>query len=167
MIVKSLLLLAALLPGATQVFADAPKLQLIHSWKDVQLYTKTKYDLVRNWDQEIGFQSTVAKFGNLRESLNICYDPVYPIKFNTIPRFAIGAQTTYVFAPGPLQPGIYTKTKSNFLGQWKQETGFTFRLYTSRSFFITSNVAWLFTYPFNSSAKPQWLWLATLAIPLG
>ncbi|MHB8637908.1 MAG: hypothetical protein ACYC96_15710 [Fimbriimonadaceae bacterium] len=158
----TLLLLPLILPAA-----HADGLKFIHNWRDVQLYLKPKYDLVRTFDQEFGIVATVAQDGNFREAVNFCYDPTYPIRLNQKPHYAIGAQTTYIFMHSKQLPGIYTKIKSNFVGVWKEESGFTARVFTSPRVIVSANLAWLFTYPYKSSAKPQWLALVNFQFPLG
>ena len=103
--------------------ADAPKLQLISGLKDVSIYTKTKYDLFRQWDQEFGVLATVAKYGNAAATPYAAYDPIYPISFDKRPRWSSGLTLVYYFQPKPIRLGIYTKPKYDFVRTWKQETG--------------------------------------------
>ncbi|HLK14878.1 MAG TPA: hypothetical protein VKT78_08740 [Fimbriimonadaceae bacterium] len=159
--------LAALaLVGVASLAAHADGVKFIKDWSDVQLYLKPKNNLVRTWDQEFGIQACVAKYGNLREQLNACYDPTYPIHFHSKPIFSIGEQTNYVLAPIKQQPAIYTKFKANFLGVWKEETGFTAKLYGSRSVNVSANLSYQYQIPLKSTAKPQWLALLNVNFPL-
>ena len=147
--------------------AHADDIKLIKSWHDVQLYLKPKYDAVRTFDQEFGIQATLAKYGNLTEQVNACYDPTYPVRFGSKPRFSIGEQTNYIFLPNKYKPAFYTKFKNNLIGTWKEETGITGKLLTSQRVCVSANFAWLYTLPFKSTAKPQWLALVNINFPLG
>jgi hypothetical protein len=167
MSVKTPLALALIPFLVTPVLADQPHLKWINDWKDVQLYLKPKFNGIRSWDQEFGIQATIAKYGNWTESLNFSYDPSYPIRLDQKPRLSLGEQTTYFFTKLPSKLGVYTKFKpSPFPYTWKQESGFTGRLYTSRSLIVSANAAYMFTYPFRSSAKPQFLFLVNFQFPL-
>jgi len=145
----------------------APELTFIKSLKDVQLSLKPKYNMVCAWDQEFGIQATMLRYGSFCEATNFCYDPTYPIDLDKKPRFSVGFQVVYTFTTLPSKLGIYTKSKNNLVGLWKQETGLTGRLYSSRSFIVSANVACVFNYPESSHQKPQWLGLVNFQFPLG
>ena len=145
----------------------APKLTFIDNARDVQLYLKPKYNLVRTWDQEFGIQATLARYGNLSEVTNFCYDPLYPINLDKKPRFSVGFQIAYTFTGLPSKISVYTKTKELMTGPWKQESGFSMRLYTSKSLIVSTSLAYVYNYPYRSHQKPQYLSLVNLQFPLG
>lgn len=147
-------------------FADTPQLQWLDGLKDVQLYLKPKFDLVRTFDQEFGVQATVVRDGNLALQTNFCYDPTYPIEFNKNPRYSLGFAFIYYLEPLPLNLGIYTKPKYNMVNVWKEETGLTTRLFTSRSLVISANAAYVYNYPCIANRKPNWLALINFQFPL-
>lgn len=147
-------------------YSDEPKLKWIDGLKDVSLYLKPKYDLVRTWDQEFGVVSTLARYGNLSEVTNFCYDPTYPIDFHSRPKYSLGFQFVYSFIPGPTRIGVYTKPKYNLVNLWKEESGVTARLYNSKSLVVSTNLAYVFNYPYISHKKPNWLALVSFAFPL-
>jgi hypothetical protein len=147
--------------------ASPAKPHWINSLKDVQLYLKPKYNLIRTWDQEFGVQASVFKEGNFLLQSNLCYDPNYPIDFHSKPHYSLGFAFVYYFAPLPFKPGIYTKPKYNLVNLWKQETGLTLRLFTSRSFVVSANAAYVYNYPYIAGQKPNWLGLVNFQFPLG
>jgi hypothetical protein len=158
---------SAILTSTKKPESKAPKLTFINSAKDVQLYLKPKYNLVRTWDQEFGIQAVLARYGNLSQTTNFADDPLYPINFNKKPRFTVGFQVTYSFTSLPTKLGVYTKTKELLIGPWKQESGITGRLFTAKSFYVTANLAYVYNYPYKSGQKPQWLSLINIQVPLG
>jgi len=163
-------LIFAIAASTTLVHADDPYANdpFIHKWSDVCLYLKPKYNLVSSFDQEFGIQATLFRHGNFAEITNFAYDPTYMIRLDQKPRFTMGAQFTYYMTPLPWKIGIYTKPKSSpFPYTYKDESGFTWRFYTSKNLIVTSNLAYVFTFPFQSSAKPQWLALVNIQFPLG
>ena len=169
MLVKTCLIFA-IAASTALVHADDPfaTSHFIHKWSDVQLYLKPKYNLVRSWDQELGIQATLFHYGNFAEVTNFAYDPTYMIRFDQKPHFTMGAQFTYYLMPLPWKIGIYTKPKASpFPYTYKDESGVTWRFYTSKRLIVTSNLAYVFTFPFHTSAKPQWLALVNFQFPLG
>jgi hypothetical protein len=148
--------------------AHADDLKLIKNWKDVQLYLKPKSNLVGTWDQELGIQATLFRYGNVAEVTNFAYDPTYQIRFDQKPRFTVGFQFNYFLTNLPWKVSVYTKPKASPLPYtWKDESGFGWRFYTSKNLVISSALAYVFTIPFHSTSKPQWLALVNFSFPLG
>lgn len=146
-------------------FATSP---FLHKWSDVQLYLKPKYNGVRSWDQEFGVQATMVKYGNFAEVTNFAYDPTYMIRFDQKPRFTVGLQFNYFLTPLPWKLAIYTKPKAApFPYTYKEESGFTWRFYTSKNLIVSSNLAYVNNLPFHQHDKPQWLALVNIQFPLG
>lgn len=147
--------------------SHSPHLTFINSGKDVQLYVKTKYDLFHTWDQEFGIQATLFRYGNLAEGTNLCFDPKYPIRLDQKPRFSIGFQLSYLLVPSALKLAVYTKIKTIFGSVWKEESGVTFRLYTSPDLIISSNLAYIYNWGYSPRQKPQYVALVNFQFPLG
>ena len=133
---------------------------------DVSLYLKPKYNLVNQWDQEFGILAVVARYGNWSAVTNFAYDPYYPIRFDQEPRFTAGMQFTYTFLHQPIGLGAYTKPKYNFENTWKEESGITSTFFRSRRLVISSNVAYVWNYPYVTGQKPSWLALVNFQFPL-
>ena len=169
MIVKTCLSLAAI-AVTTFVHAEDPYAHspFLHKWSDVQVYLKPKYNFVRSWDQEIGIQATMFRYGNFAETTNFAYDPTYMIRSDQKPRFTLGAQFNYFVTNLPWKVAVYTKPKASpFPYTYRDESGVTWRFYTSKNLIVTSNLAYVFTFPLQRSAKPQWLALLNIQFPLG
>lgn len=168
-IVKNTLLVAAI-ATATVAAAEDPMAHSpwLHKWSDVQLYLKPKYNGIRTWDQEFGIQATTYKSGNFSQVTNFAYDPTYPIRLNQKPRFSVGMQFNYYLTKLPWRVAVYTKPKASpFPYTYKDESGFTWRFYTSKNFIVSSNLAYVFNIPFHQKDKPQWLALVNFQFPLG
>jgi len=167
--VKKPLFFVALCATSVSAFADPwANSSFIHKWSDVQFYLKPKYNGVRSWDQEFGFQATMYKHGNVAEVTNFCYDPTYPLRIDQKPRWSLGFQVNYYLTQLPWKVAIYTKPKASPLPYvWKDESGFTWRFYTSRSLIVSSNLAYVFNIPYHHGQLPQWLALVNIQFPLG
>lgn len=59
------------------------------------------------------------------------------------------AQTTYSITPD----SFYTKTNTDFMGHYSQETGFMGTLYTNGHFSLTDNIGYVEAYPFSKRAN--------------
>ena len=164
---KPIRLVVALSAMGIVPFSEGAQLKFISSWKDVSIYTKTKSDLFRQWDQEFGVQATYVRSGNFSSIINVAYDPIYPIRFNIEPRWNSGIAFNYYFVPKPIRLGIYTKTKYNLINTWKQESGLSVRFYTSPALNVSTNVGYQWTYPYIEGKKPGYQAQILLAFPLG
>jgi len=167
MIVKGLVSAGVLASGVCLAAAQSAPLQWFDGLKDVSLYLKPKFNLIKTWDQEFGVMARVAHEGNFAVVANVTYDPVYPVAFNREPRFSAGLQFTYIFTHEPLPIGVYTKPKYDLFSHWKQESGVTARLFTSRSLIISTNLAYVWNYPYIKGQTPNWLALINFQFPLG
>jgi hypothetical protein len=146
----------------------ADDLHVIKKWKDVQLYVKPKFNGISQWDQEVGVQAKLLCYGRFSEVTNAAIDPTYPIRFDSKPRFTVGLAFGYQLLNDASKLTVYTKPKASPLPYtWKEESGFSVRLYTSRFLNINTNAAYVFNLPFHQNAKPQWLGLVNFQFPLG
>ena len=166
-IVASAFCLASAQSGQGAVSTHTSKLEWCEGLKDVSVYLKPKYNLINTWDQEFGAMVRVLYDGNFVAVTNFCYDPLYPVAFNRAPRYSAGLQFTYYFTQAPMPVGVYTKPKYDLFSHWKEESGVTTRLYTSKSLIISTNLAYVWNYPYISGQAPNWLALINFQFPLG
>jgi hypothetical protein len=151
--------------GAEDPFAHSPWL---HKWKDVQFYLKPKTGFIGNWDQEIGLQATIYRSGNYSNVINTAYDPTYNIRLDQKPRFTVGLQFGYQIIAHPFPITIYDKPKEALIPYvYKNESGISAKIYDSPALKISTNLAYVFTFPYRNNQKPQFLGLINFQFPLG
>ena len=147
--------------------ADTAQLQWFHDLSDLSIYVKPRFSTPNQWDQQFGIRAKLLRYGNFSAEYSLAYDPFYPVKFNTEPRWTTGIQFAYFFVRAPIPIAVYTTPKYNLYNQWKEEFGLNFRIVSKPRYYISSSLDYQVPYPYAEKSKPVFQASLTLGFPLG
>lgn len=132
------------------------------SVNDGSFYLKERTNLTGSLFLETGFSAPLARRGNLSVSANLAYlqNLSNPWKGNG---WESGLSVGYRLNRGW---SAYTKTVTNFNGNWNQETGLRTSLYRTENYAVSANAGYVFDYPFRNKAKNTWNVGVTVSFPV-
>jgi len=153
---KKLIFLLALVPALALA-----QLQTF-SVNDSSVYTKGSTDLTGSNTLETGVQVPVLRSGNFSMGMNLGYVQ------NTDNLWKSSSWTSGLNFGYNLNRGwvAYTKTSTNFRGNWYQETGLRMNLVTNEKYSVGVNAGYIFDYPFSRNQTPRWTVGATVSFPV-
>lgn len=153
---KKLILAIALLP--VMAFAQLQTFSV----NDGSFYVKNKTNLLGRNSLESGFQAPLLRSGNLSIGANVGYVQ------NVNDLWKCNSWTSGVNFGYDLNRGwvAYTKTSTNFQGNWSQESGLRMNLFSNEKYNVGINAGYIFDYPFARNRQPGWTAGFTVSFPV-
>jgi len=77
----------------------------------------------------------------------------------------VGFKIAYQFHTCP-DLSLYTTPKNNLVGQWKEETGLSWKISKDKNVTVSASIGYVINYPSRSSATPPWIAAISFRFPL-
>lgn len=156
---KKLLIMVALLP--VLAFAQGSSTRT-YSLNDGSVYLKNKSNLVGGNAWEGGISAPLFTIGNLGASWNggLVLNSDNPWNDSSLTAgVTLGYRLNRNYT-------VYTKTSTNFKGDWSQETGLRTVLFHTANYTVGANAGYIFSHPWENDSKPRWTVGVTASFPI-
>lgn len=159
LMMKKLILMLCLLPVLAVAQTNQTKTFNVN---DGSFYAKERTNLTGTLSLETGFSAPLMRRGNLSAAVNLAYiqNLSNPWKGNG---WESGLALGYRLNRGW---SVYTKTVTNFNGNWNQETGLRTSIYRTSNYAVSASAGYVMDYPLRNKAKNSWNVGVTVSFPV-